>query len=216
MAPPPFPSHAQEPPPCPPGPTLRHPLYSSPFREFGSHQTAVPPLSQTLGASSSAERWPLAPRKPRFVNAHLLLFGILRVHIRRPQPWPLQGPVFVAQDPEGRHFAQPVAPEAPAGPAPGRGRGGAAGGRRWRGRRPRDNGGQVRNSRSLPETTEGNRGTPETVGQYRPQRGGAGPAWGGAPLPGTFRPEIISRGPGAERGVGMRTCEKGSSRAADL
>lgn len=200
MSPPPFPSHAQESPPALQVPLL-HPLYSSPFREFGSHQTTVsppshpPPRFPNLGASSSAERWPLAPRKPQFVNAHLLLFGILRVHIRRPQPRPLQGPVFVAQDPEGRHFAQPLAPEAPAGPAPGREERGAVGGRLWQGRRRRDNGGQVRNSRSLPETTEGNRGTPETVGQYRPQRGGAGSAWGGAPLPGAFRPEIISQGP---------------------
>lgn len=43
LHPPPSPSRAQEPPPCPPGPTLPHPLYSSPFREFGSHQTAPSP-----------------------------------------------------------------------------------------------------------------------------------------------------------------------------
>lgn len=122
------------------------------------------------------------PRENPGLWTYLLLFGILRVHIGRPQPRPLQRPVFVAQDPEGRHLAQPGPLEAPAGPAPREGK--PPGGRRWRAPRPRDNRGHVRNSRSLPETTEGNRGTPETVGQYRPPRGGAGPARGGAPRPG--------------------------------
>lgn len=105
----------------------------------------------------------------------------------------------------------------PAGCREGERSGGEGGRWRWRGRRPRDSRGHVRKSRSLPTTTEGNRGTPGTVGQYRPQRAGAGPGGvGRSCAPGsvaTGRGSRLSHGPqpGAApepRRARMRTCRR--------
>lgn len=114
-APTPPPIHTLEPPTAPrPAlprqPTLLFPLSGlslSPNRPAPHSQPSMPPPRLTA--------CPRPLQSPDF-RTHLLLFGVLRVNIGRPQPRPLQGPVFVAQDPEGRHLAQPVAPEAPAGP----------------------------------------------------------------------------------------------------
>lgn len=47
---------------------------------------------------------PPAPAPPpRGPQPHLFLLGVLRVHVRRPQARPLEGPVLVAEDAEGRH-----------------------------------------------------------------------------------------------------------------
>lgn len=151
----------------------------------------------------------------------------MRVYIGRPQPRPLQGPVFVAQDPEGRHLAQPVAPEAPAGPGRGGGGEGAEKGGGGGEDGSRETRGHIRNSRSLPETTEGNRGTPGTIGQYRQQRGwGRGPARRGAELRarGAFPPwppenrfhSVKIPATSASQALGIRTCEAGGGRGAEL
>lgn len=97
--------------------------------------------------------------------------------------------MLVAQDPESRHLAQPVPPEAPAGPgevgregAEGRGREGASRAaveRTEAERRGVAEAGHVRNSRLLPETAEG-RWVPSDNTDCR--GGGASPARGGAQL----------------------------------
>lgn len=100
--------------------------------------------------------------------------------------------MFVAQDPEGRHLAQPVTTEAPAGPIAG----GGVGVGRGEGAEKRGGGGED-GSR---ETTRGTLETPdlcrklprETEGRREPSdntdrgRGGPSPAWGGAPRPRSF------------------------------